>query len=69
MLRLQVGILLLGVHLAVWLRILLLHVLWLLLLVTGLLLRLLLRLLLWREPSSSLHWHLLFRIASSSAHG
>ena len=66
LLRLRVGILLLlGMHLAIWLRILLLasvQVLMLLLLVTGLLL------LLWGKSSSSssLHWHLLLWIAATA---
>ena len=54
-------------HLAIRLRILVLtrmHVLMLLLLVTGLLL-----LLLWGEPSPSLHWHLLFWIAAPAPNG
>ena len=65
LLRLWVGILLLlGMHLAIWLRILLLasvQVLMLLLLVTGLLL------LLWGKSSpSSLHWHLLLWITATT---
>ena len=65
LLRLRVGILLLlGMHLAIWLRILLLasvQVLMLLLLVTGLLL-----LLCGESSSSPLHWHLLLWIAATA---